>query len=318
MAGERLGGAARSRKAKGRNGYEPHSSRLAPLFPVPSCLPLQRQQTPLMLSVTNVNAIRVTELLIESGADVDAATADLQMTALLFACKDNNVPAIKLLLQVGANPCITDVSRRTCFHYAVLSCPTALVRELNERTKGAFLNAADSSGYTPLMVAAEHGRADTARDLLEMGANPLLRNKLNHQAIELADWFGQKRIVEELEAWFKRSGVSMRGERVEGDEAGARGGVVVPPSPAGLGNTPVPGMMSPALAAMTPGAMQQGQAGQGGHGEHGGTASASGPGGMMGSSQETARGAGGLLADVHAPDPVGQSLAQSGSTVPFS
>jgi Ankyrin repeats (3 copies)/Ankyrin repeat len=273
---------------------------------LPSSSTLQRQQTPLMLSVTNVNAIRVTELLIESGADIDAATADLQMTALLFACKDNNVPAIKLLLQVGANPCITDVSRRTCFHYAVLSCPPALVRELNERTKGAFLNAADSSGYTPLMLAAEHGRADTARDLLEMGANPLLRNKLNHQAIELADWFGQKRIVEELEAWFKRSGVSMRGERVEGadGEAAARG-VAVPPSPAAMG-TPLPGMMSPGLAAATPGGGQAAHAG-GEHASHGGAP------GMFGSSQETAR-------DVHAaaPDPVGQSLAQSGSTVPFS
>jgi hypothetical protein len=257
----------------------------------PSCsavAPLQRQQTPLMLSVSNPNAIRVTEVLLEAGADVDATTADLQMTALLYACKDNNVAAIKLLMQIGANFCITDVSKRTCFHYAVLSCPAALIRELNARTKGAFLNAADSSGYTPLMLAAEHGRTETARDLLEMGANPLLRNKLNHQAIELADWFGQKRIVEELDAWFKRFGLTLRGEKVEGEEAR-----MVPASPASMG-TPVPGMMSPALPPATPN-----------------VSGVAAPEGYAGA--DTAR-------DVHAaaPDPVGISLDASGSTVPFS
>lgn len=258
-----------------------------------------------MLSCTNPHAIRATEVLLEAGADIDATTTDLQMTPLLYACKDNNVAALKLLLQLGANPCITDISRRTCFHYAVLSCPPPLVRELNARTKGVFLNAADSSGYTPLMLAAEHGRVDTARDLLDMGANPLLRNKLNHQAIELADWFGQKRIVEELEAWFKRSGLTMRGERVD-DAAGGAGSEfvggrpVVPASPAGMG-TPVPGLMSPALPPATPSSV--------------GGIAGGGIAGGPGAGPDTARG----LADAHAhaPDPVGMSLAASGSTVPF-
>ena len=233
-----------------------------------------------MLSATNTHAIRVTELLLEAGADVDASSADLQMTALLYACKDNNAAAVKLLLQVGASLSACDVTRRSCLHYATLSCPPALIRELHARSRGALLNAADNSGYTPLMIAAEHGRAETASALLDMGANPLLRNKLNHQAIELADWFGQKRIVDELGAWFQRYGLTVRGERL--DAEGGRPNV--PTSPSMIG-TPVPAMLSPLTTPATPSGHSDGYA-------------------RAGSST--------------AQDPVAAALAMSGSTVPFS
>ena len=213
-----------------------------------------------MLACASSSSTRVAEVLLEAGADVDAASADLAMTALLYACKDGNVASIKLLLQAGAAPAQADVSGRTTFHYAVLACPPAVVRELNARTRGALLNAADSSGYTPLMLAAEHGRVETARSLLEAGANPALRNKLNHQAIELADWFGQKKIVEELEAWFRRSGLTVRGERVDeyGAGAGAAGAAAAsgspaarpaPASPASIASPHGGGLFSPSTPA---------------------------------------------------------------------
>lgn len=71
------------------------------------------------------------------------------------------------------------------------------------------------------MLAAEHGRgerssggrgsrivrfltsrlapaADVVELLIELGADCTLKNKLNHNATELADWFGHKRAVELL------------------------------------------------------------------------------------------------------------------------
>lgn len=85
-------------------------------------------------------------------------------------------------------------------------------------TQCFFLNAVDTNGYTPVMLAAEHGRgkvllagrslrvrsracscaADVVELLIELGADCTLKNKLNHNATELADWFGHKRAVELL------------------------------------------------------------------------------------------------------------------------
>ena len=47
----------------------------------------------------------------------------------------------------------------------------------------AFLNGQDDSGYTSLMLAAEHGREDVVKTLLAAGCDVLARNKLCHTAI---------------------------------------------------------------------------------------------------------------------------------------
>jgi ankyrin repeat protein len=47
----------------------------------------------------------------------------------------------------------------------------------------AYLNGQDDSGYTCLMLAAEHGREDVVKTLLAAGCDVLARNKLSHTAI---------------------------------------------------------------------------------------------------------------------------------------
>ena len=49
------------------------------------------------------------------------------------------------------------------------------------------VNAQDASGYSPLMVAAEHGREENLRILLGAGADVGLRNKLRHTAVEVRE-----------------------------------------------------------------------------------------------------------------------------------
>ena len=68
----------------------------------------------------------------------------------------------------------------------------------------ALIDAADASGYTALMVASEHGRQEVVELLLEHGASPVLRNRLAHTSVELADWFGHRKIVEVLDACIKK------------------------------------------------------------------------------------------------------------------
>ena len=47
------------------------------------------------------------------------------------------------------------------------------------------VNAVDLSGYTPIMLAAEHGREEAVRLLLGGGADAMVRNKLSHSASEV-------------------------------------------------------------------------------------------------------------------------------------
>ena len=91
-----------------------------------------------------------------------------------------------------------DYMERSVLHWAAIGCAAPVVRRLMRITQSYFLNAVDTNGYTPIMLAAEHGRADNVELLIELGADCTLKNKLNHNATELADWFGHKRAVELL------------------------------------------------------------------------------------------------------------------------
>lgn len=203
-----------------------------------------------MASVTNTSATRVTEFLVYSGADVNARVDDLLTTALHIACKDGNTAAVKLLLQAGADPYALDVMKRSALHFASFGSTPRVMEKLILRTKGLFINAADESGYTPLMIACEQGRPEIVHVLLSVGADPLRRNRLNHQAMELADWFGHKTIVEELERWLRRHGLVAGGSGDGSGHALAPHGHLGSP-PTTMGSTPVPGMMSPTIMAAT-------------------------------------------------------------------
>lgn len=55
---------------------------------------------------------------------------------------------------------------------------------------GSPVNEPDASGYTPLIIAVEHGRGDCVTQLLKAGADPKRCNNLKHSALEIADWYG--------------------------------------------------------------------------------------------------------------------------------
>lgn len=240
---------------------------------------MQRHQTLLMVASCNVSALGAMQLLLDRGANVNAETDDLRMTPLHFACKDGNVRGIKLLLEYGANPYAVDFHGRTPLHYAAMGSPAWVLAKLLKRTKAAQVNAGDEAGYTALMVACEHGRTDVVALLLEHGADPTLRNRLQHLAVELADWFGHRKIMDLLE----------RRQRRLADAAAAAAhmldGGAVPSTPAGGAmGTPMP-LMSPVA---TPSVAEVRTFGMDG-----------------------SHAAGGAL------DPLGAALEKSASTVPF-
>ncbi len=147
--------------------------------------------TPLALACTNRNAAMI-EKLLEAGADANA----VQWTGepvLMTCARAGSVDAVKSLLLYGANVNAAENRKgQTALMWAVAQKHPDVVRAL--AAKGADVNARSrvlellkpmvavtytkdvhfpkwSGGVTPLMFAARAGALDSARILLEAGAN---------------------------------------------------------------------------------------------------------------------------------------------------
>ncbi len=125
--------------------------------------------------------------LLDSQADPNAVDAQGQTPLFSYAIL-NSPSAVKLLCSRGADPRHRNLKGRTPLHtlYEVcLNSNTAVV--LVKRFK-ADVDAQDSYGTTPLMLAAHTRSLVLVRSLLDdLNANPLLCNRKGHDAL----WFAK-------------------------------------------------------------------------------------------------------------------------------
>lgn len=153
-------------------------------------------QTALMLAA-RIGSLDVATLLVERGADVNATEAWRNQTALIWAV-DNNFPELTQFLidngaDVNARASANDwdsqitaepraqyrpVGGLTVLLYAARSGCTRCVRSL--LAAGADIDKPTPEGMTPLMIAIDNQSYDTARLLLDEGANP-----------HVWDWYGR-------------------------------------------------------------------------------------------------------------------------------
>ena len=106
------------------------------------------------------------------GADVHAATTDGGVTALMWACMNDDIETVRALLDHGANPAAFALTGETALIYASKCGRRPVVQELLMRGVGVNVAQAESGfGKTPLMYACDKNFLEIVGELIERGAN---------------------------------------------------------------------------------------------------------------------------------------------------
>jgi ankyrin repeat protein len=140
--------------------------------------PRGKGETPLLVAVSKGQAAAV-ELLLDNGADQTRANRDRE-AALHLGAKAGRNDIIKILLAHGgdvniATKGLEDYRRGTTpLHLAAVDHPATVSLLVKS---GADLNARDGQGNTPLHRAVEKFASSAVLQLLDLGANPTVRNK---------------------------------------------------------------------------------------------------------------------------------------------
>ena len=126
--------------------------------------------TCLHYAVRNGCCAEVLQAIISLGVDVNA-TNKRNVPALMLACDRGNKDAIKVLLNAGADPNLTDDKGATCIHCAVGEGCSKDVLEVVVN-HGADVNATNKMNVTALMIACLKVNIDAINVLLNAGADP--------------------------------------------------------------------------------------------------------------------------------------------------
>ena len=126
--------------------------------------------------------------LLESGADPNESNDGhtVLMEALQEPEKffdDDSYAVVKLLIEAGADVDAADREQRTPLHFAVCPGPRAVALLLDA---GANPNLKDADGLTPLHECVNFSAAEVARQLLAAGADPSARDGDGKTAYERA------------------------------------------------------------------------------------------------------------------------------------
>ncbi|EPS29815.1 hypothetical protein PDE_04765 [Penicillium oxalicum 114-2] len=138
--------------------------------------------TALQAASNNASA-EVVKMLLDAGADINAQGGQYG-TAILAAVHKDFSFQIEILLRAGADPSLLDNLHRSPIHIAAAKGLLPILRQFPALSSA--INSQDILSRTPLHLAVLHGHEDFALALLEMNADPLLRDEYGRNILDYA------------------------------------------------------------------------------------------------------------------------------------
>ena len=173
-------------------------------------------EAPLFFEAVEKAGAGVIEALLKAGVPVDLPDEIIGWSPLICAITAENLPAIRFLLGAGADPNFrfdragaTDQDVPGDWPTALSACFDPNLGDVEHAAPivaallgaGADPDLPDSRGWTPLMLAAHRGDLESARLLLEAGADPqLVLDESQRTAISVAEYWGRGDMIALLEA----------------------------------------------------------------------------------------------------------------------
>ena len=118
--------------------------------------------------------LAVVKCLLDHGARINQISQRIfPMTPLQSASFSGQVEVVKLLMERGADPSITEKYGLTPLQRACWDGQLAVVRCLVSRG-GDHIDQSDALGHTPLLGAVNGGHTEVVRVLLQVGADPCI------------------------------------------------------------------------------------------------------------------------------------------------
>ncbi|KAL9632111.1 MAG: hypothetical protein Q9204_003929 [Flavoplaca sp. TL-2023a] len=129
------------------------------------------------------------------------AQDNLGRTPLVLASCHSNEQAVRVLMQYGADPNITDRSKRSALHFAsqrAVGIVQALMELLDNERRSRLLKTTDERGRTALYFAIEFNRWEILAYLCAQGLPLDSKDSLQRTVLHYVAWTGEAEVMDTL------------------------------------------------------------------------------------------------------------------------
>ncbi|NOU63574.1 M48 family metalloprotease [Paenibacillus sp. LMG 31461] len=153
---------------------------------------IKNNEAPLTIAASE-GKMDMMQTLLSANAQINLTNADGN-TALFWAAYHNRIAAVEFLLQHGADTNIRFISGRSVLSAVCMHGYDRMLRILLEHGAKPIFTCYDG-GETPLMVATYNGRYTCVQQLLNVQADPNIRDNRGNTALSYAQEYGFKEIA---------------------------------------------------------------------------------------------------------------------------